>query len=209
MFREQPKLSEAEWALLIDSAPPGARPVAGGIHHTRSAAFRDELQHRRRMVEASAGAARGAGGLLRSPAQATGGAGRCWAAAAPLSGSLAVVEVAGSFRRPVPPRPGPPRRARARPASRRSSCSTRRHADRKGQLARGNGQLAAGNRLANALRNAPADRPSRRRATRRRTTAHRTAPPCPSRGPCRLRKRAVACTASAAAGGPWRTAMPA
>jgi hypothetical protein len=51
MIHEQPKLSEAEWALLIDLLHQERDQLPAEIHHTRSAAFRDELQHRRRMVE--------------------------------------------------------------------------------------------------------------------------------------------------------------
>ncbi len=51
MLNEQPKLSEAEWALLIDLLRQERDQLPAEIHHTRSAAFRDELQHRRRMVE--------------------------------------------------------------------------------------------------------------------------------------------------------------
>ncbi len=48
---EQPKLSDAEWALLIDLLQQERDQLPVEIHHTRSAVFRDELHQRRRMVE--------------------------------------------------------------------------------------------------------------------------------------------------------------
>jgi hypothetical protein len=48
---EQPKLSEAEWALVIDLLRQENDQLPIEIHHTRSSAFRDELHRRRQMVE--------------------------------------------------------------------------------------------------------------------------------------------------------------
>ena len=48
---EQPKLSDAEWALLIDLLQQERDQLPVEIHHTRSTAFRGELQRRRQMVE--------------------------------------------------------------------------------------------------------------------------------------------------------------
>ena len=44
MMNEQPKLSEAEWALVIDLLQQERDQLPAEIHHTRSAAFREELQ---------------------------------------------------------------------------------------------------------------------------------------------------------------------
>jgi hypothetical protein len=49
-MNEQPKLSEAEWALLIDLLQQERDQLPAEIHHTRSAAFRDELNSRRHLV---------------------------------------------------------------------------------------------------------------------------------------------------------------
>jgi hypothetical protein len=50
-MNEPLKLSEAEWALLIELLQQERDQLPVEIHHTRSAAFRDELQRRRRMVD--------------------------------------------------------------------------------------------------------------------------------------------------------------
>ena len=50
-MNEQPKLSDAEWALLIDLLQQERDQLPVEIHHTRSTAFRGELQRRRQMVE--------------------------------------------------------------------------------------------------------------------------------------------------------------
>ena len=49
-MNEQPKLSEAEWALVIDLLQQERDQLPVEIHHTRSAAFRDELNCRRHLV---------------------------------------------------------------------------------------------------------------------------------------------------------------
>ena len=50
-MNEQPKLSEAEWALVIDLLQQERDQLPAEIHHTRSAAFREELNARRQMVD--------------------------------------------------------------------------------------------------------------------------------------------------------------
>ena len=50
-MNEQPKLSDGEWALLIDLLQQERDQLPVEIHHTRSTAFRGELQRRRQMVE--------------------------------------------------------------------------------------------------------------------------------------------------------------
>jgi hypothetical protein len=47
---EHPNLSEAEWALVTELLEHEHRELAVEIRHTRSSAFREELQQRRKMV---------------------------------------------------------------------------------------------------------------------------------------------------------------
>jgi hypothetical protein len=50
-MKTQPKLSEAEWALVIEllESEQGELPVE--IHHTRSSHLREELRRRAEMVQ--------------------------------------------------------------------------------------------------------------------------------------------------------------
>ena len=50
-MREQPLLSDAEWALLIELLERERYELPAEIHHTRTCALRDELRERLAMVE--------------------------------------------------------------------------------------------------------------------------------------------------------------
>jgi hypothetical protein len=50
-MHEPLKLSEAELALVVDLLQQEGDQLPVEIHHTRSSAFREELNHRRQMVE--------------------------------------------------------------------------------------------------------------------------------------------------------------
>jgi hypothetical protein len=47
---DQPQLSEAEWALVIELLQREHDDLPVEIHHTRVAAFREELRHRQELV---------------------------------------------------------------------------------------------------------------------------------------------------------------
>lgn len=47
---EQPKLTEAEWALIVELLEREFEDLPVEIHHTRSATYREELRARREMV---------------------------------------------------------------------------------------------------------------------------------------------------------------
>ena len=47
---EQPKLSEAEWALMIELLQREHHDLPTEIHHCRVASYRDELRHRHELV---------------------------------------------------------------------------------------------------------------------------------------------------------------
>ncbi|MGA2619082.1 MAG: hypothetical protein ABSF26_15850 [Thermoguttaceae bacterium] len=49
-MNEQPKLSEAEWALVIELLQREHHDLPGEIHHCRVASYRDELRRRHEMV---------------------------------------------------------------------------------------------------------------------------------------------------------------
>jgi len=49
-MNEQPKLSDAEWALVIELLQREQHDLPTEIHHTRVASYRDELRHRYEMV---------------------------------------------------------------------------------------------------------------------------------------------------------------
>ncbi len=48
---EQPKLSAAEWALVVELLKREQHELPAEIHHSRVASFRQELQQREVMVE--------------------------------------------------------------------------------------------------------------------------------------------------------------
>lgn len=50
-MNEQPKLSEAEWALVVNLLRRELDDLHGEIHHTQTASFRDDLVSRRRMIQ--------------------------------------------------------------------------------------------------------------------------------------------------------------
>ncbi len=49
-MNEQPKLSEAEWALVIELLQREQHDLPAEIHHTRVASFREDLRRRAEMV---------------------------------------------------------------------------------------------------------------------------------------------------------------
>jgi len=49
-MNEQPKLSEAELALVIELLQRELHDLPTEIHHCRVASYRDELKHRHEMV---------------------------------------------------------------------------------------------------------------------------------------------------------------
>jgi hypothetical protein len=50
-MNEQPQLSEAEWALLVELLQAEHHDLPAEIHHCRAASYRDELQRRHEMVK--------------------------------------------------------------------------------------------------------------------------------------------------------------
>ncbi len=50
-MNDQPKLSEAEWAVVIDLLEREYHDLPGEIRHTRIASYRDELKHRAEVVK--------------------------------------------------------------------------------------------------------------------------------------------------------------
>jgi hypothetical protein len=49
-MRDQPRLNEEEWALLIDLLESERNELPVEIHHTRNAQVREELHRRAKMV---------------------------------------------------------------------------------------------------------------------------------------------------------------
>ena len=50
-MNDQPKLSEAEWALVRDLLERELHELPGELHHTRVTSYRDELKRRMEMVK--------------------------------------------------------------------------------------------------------------------------------------------------------------
>jgi hypothetical protein len=50
-MNERPKLSEAEWALVIQLLQAEHHDLPHEIHHCRVASYRNELEHRHEMVK--------------------------------------------------------------------------------------------------------------------------------------------------------------
>jgi hypothetical protein len=50
-MNEQPKLSEAEWALIIELLQRDHHDLPTEIHHCRVSSYRDELRQRHEMVK--------------------------------------------------------------------------------------------------------------------------------------------------------------
>jgi hypothetical protein len=50
-MNEQPKLSEAEWALVIQLLQAEHHDLPAEIHHCRVVSYREELQHRHEMAK--------------------------------------------------------------------------------------------------------------------------------------------------------------
>ena len=50
-MKEQPTLTDAEWTLIIELLERELRELPAEIHHTRTPVFRDELYHRRDMLQ--------------------------------------------------------------------------------------------------------------------------------------------------------------
>jgi hypothetical protein len=50
-MNEQPKLSEAEWALIVELLESERHELPVEIHHTRNADVRQQLHRRAEMVE--------------------------------------------------------------------------------------------------------------------------------------------------------------
>jgi hypothetical protein len=50
-MNEQPKLSEAEWALMIDLLQEEHDELPTEIHHCEVASYREELEDRHEMVK--------------------------------------------------------------------------------------------------------------------------------------------------------------
>ena len=48
---EQPKLSEEEWMLIAELLERERGELHAEIHHTRTMTFRDELYHRKQVVD--------------------------------------------------------------------------------------------------------------------------------------------------------------
>jgi hypothetical protein len=48
---EQPRLSEAEWALMVELLEREYHELPVEIHHCRVASYRDELRRRHEMVK--------------------------------------------------------------------------------------------------------------------------------------------------------------
>ena len=49
-MNEQPKLSDAEWALVIELLQREHHDLPTEIHHCRVSSYRDELKHRHEIV---------------------------------------------------------------------------------------------------------------------------------------------------------------
>lgn len=47
---DQPKLSEAEWALLVELLEREMEDLPVEIHHTQISSYRDDLRNRRDMI---------------------------------------------------------------------------------------------------------------------------------------------------------------
>ncbi len=54
-MNEQPKLSDAEWALVIELLQREHHDLPTEIHHTRVASYREELRHRYETVRSLLG----------------------------------------------------------------------------------------------------------------------------------------------------------
>ena len=50
-MNEQPKLSAAEWALVIELLEREHHDLPGELHHTRLASYREELRRREALVK--------------------------------------------------------------------------------------------------------------------------------------------------------------
>lgn len=50
-MNEQPKLSAAEWALVIELLGREHHDLPGELHHTRVASYREELRVREELVK--------------------------------------------------------------------------------------------------------------------------------------------------------------
>jgi hypothetical protein len=50
-MNEEPKLSNVEWALVVDLLQQERDQLPVEIHHTRSTVFREDLNRRRQIVE--------------------------------------------------------------------------------------------------------------------------------------------------------------
>ena len=48
---EQPQLSAAEWALMIELLGREHHDLPGELHHTRLASYREELRRREQLVK--------------------------------------------------------------------------------------------------------------------------------------------------------------
>lgn len=47
---DHPKLTEAEWALIVELLERELQELPVEIHHTRTSSFRDDLRNRRDMI---------------------------------------------------------------------------------------------------------------------------------------------------------------
>ena len=50
-MNEQPKLSEEEWALVVELIEREHHDLPAEIHHCHAPSYRDELEHRHQMVK--------------------------------------------------------------------------------------------------------------------------------------------------------------
>jgi hypothetical protein len=50
-MNDQPKLSEAEWALVIELLEREYHELPGELHHTRLTSYREELKRRAEVVK--------------------------------------------------------------------------------------------------------------------------------------------------------------
>jgi hypothetical protein len=51
VMNDQPKLSEAEWALVMELLEREHHDLPGELHHTRLTSYREELKRRAEMVK--------------------------------------------------------------------------------------------------------------------------------------------------------------
>jgi hypothetical protein len=49
-MEHQPKLSDAEWALVVELLQRELEELPAEIRHTRTASYRDDLHQRRQMI---------------------------------------------------------------------------------------------------------------------------------------------------------------